>query len=216
MANPIFWSNVGVDVQTALGAAITISAISKASTAVVSYSGTIDPANGDYISLKVNGMYQVNDRVLRVANVNAAANTCELEGIDSTGFDTFTSGTFQIVTFGASMSTATDINVSGGDPEYADTTTIHDNVRKRAPTVVSPLSFQMDLLYDLSDAAYLEFNKAYQTKSTRAVRLRFSNGYKMVLTGYVSAAGVPTGQAQAVVKTKVSIEAQNMPQVYAS
>ena len=69
MADPIFWSNVGVDVQTALGSAITISAISKASTGVVSYTGT-DPTNGDYVLIAANGMTQVNDRIFRVANVN--------------------------------------------------------------------------------------------------------------------------------------------------
>jgi len=46
------------------------------------------------------------------------------------------------------------------------------------------------------------------------VRLRFGTGAKMLLLGYVAAAGVPTGQAQGVVQTKVSIEAQNMPTVY--
>lgn len=216
MATGLFWSNVGVDVQTALSSAITITAISKANPAVVSYSGGTDPSNGDYIVLSVNGMHQANDRILRVANVNAAGNTLELEGVDATGYDTFSSGSFQIVTFGASMTTVQGINVSGGDPEFSDITTVHDNVRKRVPTVVSPLQFSMDCRYDLSDAAYLELNRAYQAKTTRAIRLRFANGYKMLLTGYVAAAGVPTGQAQGVVQTKVSIEAQNVPQVYAT
>ena len=45
--------------------------------------------------------------------------------------------------------------------------------------------------------------------------LAFS-GHKMLLTGYVGAAGVPNGQAQGVVQTPVTIEAQNLPTVYAS
>ena len=102
MADPIFWSNVGVDVQTALASALTITAISKASTGVVSYTGT-DPTNGDYVLIAANGMTQVNDRIFRVANVNGAANTFELEGETTTDYGTFTSGSFKVIIFGASF-----------------------------------------------------------------------------------------------------------------
>lgn len=216
MANPIFWTNVGIDVQTALAAAITITNISKASTGVVSYSGATDPSNGDYVVVTANGMNEVNDRIFRIANVNGAANTFELENEDTTAYQTFVSGSFQVITFGASMTTAQTINVTGGDPEYADVTTIHDTIRKRAPTVVSPMSMAMDNLFDLTDPAFIELNKAYKAKAKRAVKLRFGTGAKMLLTGIPSAPGVPTGQAQGVVQMKITVEAQNMPTVYAT
>lgn len=190
-----------------------ISAITKANPGVVSYTG-LDPNNGDYVVLSVNGMYQLNDRIFRVANVNAAGNTFELEGEDTTLYDTFASGSFQVITFGASMQTAQNINVSGGEPEFADVTTIHDLVRKRVPTITSPLSFALDNIFDPSDPAFVELNKAFKAKAKRAIRLRFGTGAKMVLTGYAAAAGVPTGQAQGVVQTRMAIEAQNLPTFY--
>lgn len=213
---PIFWTNVGVDVQTALAAAITITNISKAATGVVSYSGGVDPANGDYIALTANGMSEVGDRVFRIASVNGAANTFELEGENTTDYQTFVSGSFQVITFGASLTIAQNIAVSGGDTEFADVTTIHDLVRKRVPTIVSPMSLAMDNIFDLTDPGFIELNKAHKSKTKRAIRLRFGTGAKMVLTGYASAAGVPTGQAQGVVQMKMAIEAQNLPTVYAS
>jgi len=216
MSNPIFWSNVGIDIQTALAAAITITNITKAATGVCTYSGATNPTTGDYIVLAANGMSEVNDRIFRVANVLTGPKTFELEGEDTTAYSTFVSGTLQVITFGASMTTAQTINVSGGEAEMADVTTIHDLVRKRVPTVVSPLSFAMDSLFDLTDPAFIEMNKAYKAKSKRAVRLRFGTGAKMLLTGYCSASGVPTGQAQGVVQMKLGIEAQNMPTVYSS
>lgn len=216
MANPIFWSNVGVDVQTALAAAITVTSVTKAATAVCTYSGATNPVNGDYISFTSNGMYELESRIFRVANVLTGPKTFELEGEDSTTYNTFISGSFQVITFGASMQTAQTINVSGGDPEFADITTIHDNTRKRTPTITSALSFGIDALFDLTDPAFIELNKAYKAKTKRAIRLRFGTGAKMLLTGYAAAAGVPTGQAQGVVQTKISIEAQNLPTVYAS
>ena len=213
---PIFWSNVGVDVQTALAAAITLSAISKAATGVCTYTGGTNPATGDYINLTANGMFQVNSRPFRIANVNTGAKTFELEGEDTTLYDTFTSGSFQIITYGASMAVAQNIAVSGGEPEFADVTTIHDNVRKRVPTIVSPLSLAMDSIFDLADPAFIELNKAYKSKTQRSIRLRFGTGAKMLLTGFATASGVPTGQAQGVVQMKLGIEAQNLPTVYAT
>lgn len=154
MATPNFWSNVSVSVQSAIATAITITGITKANPAVVSYSGVTDPANGDIITLSIQGMNQLNDVVARVANVNAAGNTLELEGIDSTLFNTFTSGSFQVVTLGTTISHLVDINASGGEPEFADTTTIHQQVRTRTPTVTSPLSYSMTGLWDPQDAGF--------------------------------------------------------------
>lgn len=212
----LFWSNVGVDVQTGLAAAITISNITKATTAVCTYTGATAPTNGDYVNLSINGMFELNGRTLRVANVLTGPKTFELEGEDSTTYSTFTSGTIQVITYGASMTTAQTINVSGGDPEFADLTTIHDNVRKKAPTINSELTLSMDNIFDLADPAFVELNKAYKAKTTRSIRLRFGTGPKMVLTAYASAAGVPTGQAQGVVQTKITLTAQGVPTLYAS
>lgn len=216
MATPIFWSNVGIDVQTALAAAVTLTAISKANPGVCTYSGADTINNGDFIIMTANGMFEVNDRVFRVANVNTAANTFELEGEDTTSYNTFTSGSVQVITFGASFNSVQNINVSGGEFEFADVTTIHDLVRKRVPTITSPLSFGMDNIFDLADPGFVELNKAYKAKAKRAIKLRFGSGAKMALLGYGGATGVPTGQAQGVVQTKCTVEAQNIPTVYAT
>lgn len=216
MGNAIFWTNVGIDVQTALAAAITISAITKATTGVCTYTGGVNPANGDYVNLTSNGMSEVNDRTFRIANVQVGPKTFELEGEDTTNYGTHITGSIQVVTYGASMTIAQTINVSGGEAEMTDTTTIHDIIRKRAPTVLSPLSLTMDGLFDLTDPAFIEMNKAYKAKAKRSIRLRFGTGAKMLLTGYCSAAGVPTGQAQGVVQMKLGVEAQNVPSVYSS
>ena len=213
MTTPIFWSNVGIDVQTALAATKTLTAITKASPPVVS-STAHGYANGDYLYLSVQGMFEVDMRVFRVAN--QTTNTFELEGQDSTTYTTFVSGTSAVITFGASMTTAQDVNFSGGDPEFADVTTIHDNVRRRVPTVVSSMSATISALYDRTDPAQIELAKATTAKTQRAIKLRFSNGNKLVGAAYCSAAGVPTGSAQEVVKTPISMEFQGLPTAYST
>ena len=70
-----------------------ITAITKANPAVVTYSGADTYANGDKVAITgVVGMGQVNNREFTVANVNTGANTFELSGVDSTNYDTYTSG----------------------------------------------------------------------------------------------------------------------------
>lgn len=210
-----FWSNVGIDVQTALATALTITGITKADPPVVTYTGT-DPNNGDFVVLDIVGMYQLDGVVARVANVDGVGNTFELEGLDSTTFETFVSGTAQVITFGASMTNVQEVNPSGGEPEFADITTIHQNIRTRVPVVTSPLSFSMTGLFDPSDAAMQELAVATRSITQRCFRFRFANGSRMVFQGYVSAPGVPTGSAQQAVQTPISIEAQGIPTVYAS
>jgi hypothetical protein len=211
-----FWVNTQIDVQTAAATPITITGITKANPAVVSYSTGTDPVNGDDVSIDCSGMIELDGRDFRVANVNGAGNTFELEGVDSTAFGTFTSGTATVKTLGASMTTVQDVGSSGGDFEFADLTTIHDDKRKRAPTVSSPFSLTLGCLFKPEDAAHIELGKANDTKSLRSVRIRWPSGRKALFRAYVGASGLPTGSAQEVVKTNVSFEGQGKPTFYAT
>lgn len=70
-----------------------ITGITKANPAVVTYDGADTYANGDKVVITgVVGMSQVNNREFTVANVDTGANTFELSGVNSTAYDTYTSG----------------------------------------------------------------------------------------------------------------------------
>lgn len=207
------WSNVAVAVQSALAAADTISAITKANPAVVT-STAHGLANGDYVLLSVQGMHQVDGRIFRVAN--QAANTFELEGVDSTLFDTFVSGSAQAITFGTTVTTVTGVQVSGGEFDKDETTTIHDAQRSQIPTVASPMAFSMESIWDVADAALIALEAASRAKTTRAVRITFSNGQKVLFNGYVGCTLVPTGTAPGKVVTPLSFDVQRRLTAYAT
>lgn len=210
------WSNVQIAMQSAIGSAVTINGITKASPGVVSYTGT-DPANGDYVFLAVQGMFQMNYRVARVANVNGAGNTFELEGIDTTAFDTFSSGTFQVLTFGTSITTATSISSSGGSFDFIDTTTIHNNARTQMPGLPSAATFTFDNIWDVSDTGLLALKTASDAQAQRAFKFTFgSGGQIMVFAGYVGANLLPGGSAQQLVTTSAAITMDGTPSYYAS
>lgn len=213
------WSNVAVAMQSALATAVVITGITKADPGVVSYTdaGSSDPSNGDYVLLSIQGMHQLNNRVARVANVNTTANTFELEGIDTTAFDTFSSGSFEVVTFGTSITTATSINASGGDFGFIDTTTIHDNVRTQIPDLPNAASFSMDNQWDVSNAGLIAMKDASDAQAMRAFKFTFgSGGQIMVFAGYVGASLLPAGQAQGLVTTSTVITMYGSASYYAS
>lgn len=71
----------------------TITGVTKANPAVVTYSGTDVISNGDKLLVRdVAGMVQINNRVVTVANLDTGANTFECSGLDSSSFTTYASG----------------------------------------------------------------------------------------------------------------------------
>jgi hypothetical protein len=214
MSDPIFWSNVQVKIGASHGTALTISGITKANPAVVTYTGT-DPANGDYMILPdTAGMVELKNRVFRIAGVDATANTFQLEGEDSSSYTTFISGTAVPVATFDSMTTVQDINASGGDPTFADVTTIHDQIQRRVPTVFSPSSYTFGCIFDPADAAMKRLVSITKQRVPEAVIFVFSDGAQFAFYAYAAASGAPTGSAQQVVKTNVSLESQGLPNVY--
>jgi hypothetical protein len=214
MATVTKWSNVAVAMQSALAAADTISGITKANPGVAT-STSHGLSNGDYVYLTVNGMHQLNDRVVRVANV--AANTFELEGVDTTAFDTFTSGTAEAVTFGTSITTATTVSSDGGNFDFIDTTTIHVNARSQVPGLPNATTYNMDHLWDPADAGQIAMKSASDAQARRAFKFTFGTGGKiMVFAGYVGFNGAPGGSAQDKVTTPSTITSNGKPTYYAS
>jgi hypothetical protein len=214
------WSNVAIAMQSALAAAKTITAITKATPGVVS-STAHGYSNGDYVRITAQGMWQLNARVFRVCSV--ATDSFGLEdvssgvGISTASFDTFTSGSAEKITFGNSITTATSMNVSGGNFAMIDTTTIHGNQKSQIPGLPDPLSATFENLWDPTDAGQAAMKAASDAQGERAFKFTFGTGGKiMVFCGYVGFAGAPQGQAQDKVTTSAVITCQGTPTYYSA
>jgi hypothetical protein len=209
------WSNVAVAIQSAAAASVTINSITKASPGVVGYTGT-DPSDGAYVRVTAQGMSQVDGRVFRVASANAGADTFALEGETTTGYGTFSSGGFEVITFGTTMSTARGLSASGGDFSFIDVTTIHDNVAKQVPGVASAATYTFESIWDASDAGLVALKAASDSQAQRAIRFTFANGQIVVFNGYIGATLLPTGNAQDLVTTSVVVTMYGRPTIFAS
>jgi hypothetical protein len=207
------WSNVQVAIQSALSADKTITGITKANPGVVT-STAHGLTNGDYVLLDVLGMWQLDERVIRVAGVTT--DTFQLEGEDTTNFDTFSSGTAKKITFGTTMTTATGLTANGGDFDFIDVTTIHDNIKKQIPGIANPVSYQFENIWDPSDTALIALKLASDNQAQRAIRFTFANAQKVLFSGFVGATLIPVGNALDKVTTSVAISAFGRPTIYAS
>lgn len=209
------WTNVAVAIESAAASPVTINTISKASPGVVGYTGT-DPSDGDYIKVTAQGMNQVDGRVFRVDNVVGGSNTLELEGENTSAYNTFSSGSFEVLTFGTSLATATSLSASGGEFSFIDVTTIHDAVAKQVPGIASAATYTFESIWDVSDAGLIALKAASDAQAQKAIRFTFANGQKVVFNGYIGCTLLPTGNAQDKVITSVVVTMYGRPSVYAS
>lgn len=214
MANISKWSNIAVAMQSAIAAAVTISGITKASPGVATTSTSHGYSNGDYVLLTAQGMYQVDKKVVRVAGVTST--TFQLEGIDTTLFGTFSSGTCEKLTFGTTFGTLTSLSASGGDFDFIDTTTIHAQVKTQIPGLANPAKYSFESYWDVSDAGLLAAKAASETQAQRGFLFTFPNGQKAVFAGYIGCTLLPTGSSQDLVKTSVDITAFGTPTYYST
>lgn len=206
MSNSI-WKNVSIAVESARGSALTISSITKATTPVLTYTGT-DPSNGDYfLLLGIVGMVELEGTVVRVKNVNGAGNTFEFDGvIDSSAFGAAaTGGSAYPISFGTALSKAVSVNSGGGQVEYIDQTTIHVNQRVEVAGLSSPIAWDFDCLWDPSDPGLAALYNAYASGASKCIRATFQNGYKFAFYGDISCGLVPGGSAQNNVTTPVGM-----------
>jgi hypothetical protein len=89
----------------------TISGITQANPAVLTYNGSDTYSNGDIVYLSgINGMTELNDERYTVANVNTGTNTFELSGVNSTGYTAYSSGGLvkEIISSAASFLTSNE------------------------------------------------------------------------------------------------------------
>jgi hypothetical protein len=215
MPNVYKWSNVQIGIQTALGAANIITAISKASPGVATANGHA-LATGDFYRMDVEGMYQVDDRVFRASGVGS--NAFALEGEDTSLYDTFSSGNAKAITFGTFMATVRGLTAGGGDFDFIDITTVHDNIRKQIPGMPQASTYTLENLWDATDAALIALKAASDNQQLLAFRFGFAGGTgpKVVFLGYVGATLLPTGSAQDVVVTPVAITMFGRPTIYSA
>lgn len=215
MANAQVLRNAVVEIQTALGSAITITAISKATEAVVT--GTHGLSVGDLVVISgVVGMTQINNRVIRVSAVSTTVSfTCE--DLNSTNWSTYVSGgTANEVTTLTTFDNISNLNLPDAPPDQIDITAISDDERQVVFGHAAAQTGTFDLIADPLQAAVVEVGVAQDAGTRRAFRVTLQSGYVAIFNAFVSGGKGFSGGVGAAGTGQVSLTLRNAPQWFAS
>ena len=192
MATVYLWKEVPVTMQSAVAAAKTITAITKADPGVVTATAH-GYENGDIIHIEVEGMREVDDRIFKVAN--KTTDTFELQGENTIDYQDFSSGTAKKLTMSTSVTTIKELSASEGNFDMQDVTTIHDGSKKEVPGLPGASNYNMTMLWDPSNAAHKAMALASRLQSKLAFKFQFGSAV-MFFIGYVGFKGAPGGATQ--------------------
>lgn len=201
-------SGLKLFMESAIATAKTISGITKAAPGVVS-STTHGFVNNDIVLLEVQGMVELNGRLFKVVNV--AADTFQLAGVDgTTGIDTtlyntFSSGTAKKVTLGTSITGVQEFTFSGGDIKTVDTTTVNDLVDTQIVVGAAAQAADLTMQWDPSSAAQQAMISAFQTRANKGFKVMWPDGAFVLWYGTVGYTGAPGGGKQGVTTSPAKI-----------
>lgn len=201
-------SGLKLFMESAIATAKTISGITKAAPGVVS-STTHGFTNNDIVLLEVQGMVELNGRLFKV--VNSAADSFQLAGVDgSTGIDTtlyntFSSGTVKKVTLGTSITGVQEFTFSGGDIKTVDTTTVNDLVDTQIVVGAAAQAADLTMQWDPSSAAQQAMIAAFQTRANKGFKVMWPDGAFVLWYGTVGYTGAPGGGKQGVTTSPAKI-----------
>lgn len=201
-------SGLKLYMQSAIAAAATISAITKAAPGVLTSTGHTF-VNGDVVLLEVQGMVELHGRLFKV--VNKATDTFQIAGVDgttgvdTTNFNTFSSGTAKKVTLGTSINGVQDFNFSGGEIKTEDSTTVNDLIDTQIVVGATAQSADMTMQWDPSDAAQQAMIAAFSTRANKAFKCLWPDGAFALWYGTVGYTGAPGGGKQGITTSPAKI-----------
>jgi hypothetical protein len=214
-ATSLVLRNAVVQIQSALAASKTITAISKASAAVVT--ATHDYSAGDYVLIQsVVGMTQMNDRVVRVLSVSTTVSfVCE--AVVSTNYTTYTSGgTAKKITFGTSFDNITQLDLPDSSPDEIDITSIHDDERQLVFGHASAQKGTLSLIANPLATAVVEVQTADLAAERRAFLVTLSSGQKALFNAYCSGGAGFSGGVGTAGTAQIALTLRNKPQWFSS
>lgn len=192
MSKFITLSNVEVTVQGAVAVKKNVTAMTKASPAVLTAAGH-GLVVGDYVAVDLPGVKGLNPSVVRVSAVTADAVT--LEGVDTTAAGAFGGGTIEKVHFDTPISTLMDIQANGGEAKKITRQTIHDDQETEVVVGRTAASFTSNSYVKLGDLGLAKLRELTEKGQTAAVMFKFQGGERYVFLSAVFLGDMPTGGA---------------------
>lgn len=196
--------------------AFTTNAGSNAAEAVVLMASTTGLASGDAVEL-TSAWGLLTGRVVRLKTVTANTSVV-LEGVDTTDLGRFPAnagaGTMRKVNTWTQISQLTEeINISGGDQEYANATTLDDRVRRQIPKTRSPINATFNAYFDSTLPWFPLLKNISDASREAAFRMIYPNGGRTLGNANWSLLDVPT-VSDSTLRAKIDLSFSSLPITY--
>lgn len=203
-----------VAIASTYGSTITVSAISNASSMVATFSASHGVVANDYVEF-TSGWDRLNQRVLKAGSVATNDVTFAVDTSSTSRYPAGSgTGTAREVTAWTNIGQIQkDIQVGGGDQQYADITTLSDVIDKQIPTRRRPITVSLPLFFDNSLSYVNVVRTAAETAAVTAVRFTYPNGTVLVANAYWSYQEVPTIQDETL-RGQIDMTFAALPAVY--
>ncbi len=211
-------SGLKLYMESAIGVAKTITAITKAAPGVVSSTGHGFIA-GDTVLLEIQGMVELNGKLVKVGTVPTVdsfqiAGVDGSTGVDTTLYSTFSSGTAKKVTLGTSITGVQDFSFSGGEIKTVDTTTVNDIQDTQIVVGATAQSADVTMQWDPAAAAQQAMIAAFATRANKGFKCLWPDGAFVLWYGTVGYTGAPGGGKQEVTTSPAKITMLGSLSVY--
>jgi len=183
---------IRVEIAATYASDIAITSVSLASPGVATKvaHGLLDGAVGYWNT--VVGMVQLEDQATRV--YAKAADTFQLQGLNTTNYSAFTSGNFKPVATWSTLGEVTSYEIGGGSSDKLDVTTLLDVVKKEELGLLPVQSVTMNVIaQDSPSAAMLLIEAAVQSQTKVTVRMTLPSGAVRIFRAEPSLPGENVG-----------------------
>ncbi len=197
-----------VSIASTYGAAKTFSSISNATQAVASYAADPGHIVGEILEV-TSGWGRLNGRVVRVAAISGAGPyLVTFEDVDTSDTAKYPAaggaGTTREISAWTEITQIKSLSAGGGDPKYADITTIADVTERQMPTTRGAVTIDMETFDDPTLTHFAIVVAAADANTITAMKMAFANGSTLYANAYWSVQKVPGIAKNEALTTKIN------------
>lgn len=200
---------------TAYATALTVTAASNASAAVLTVTNTL--AINDYVEF-TSGWSRANNRIFRLSAVSGT--TVTLEGFDTTSTTLFPigsgTGSIRKINTWTQITQIMGCTSSGGEPQYQTYSFLEQDYDSQIPTTTSAQSLALEIADDPALAGYQALKTVAQTRAVTALRATLPAGGFILYNGIFAFDETPTLTKGNLMAVKAGVALQGRPVRYAT
>lgn len=204
-----------VAIESGSAAAVTISAITNASPAVVTTSSAHGLSTGDFVEI-VSGWSRLTNKIVRVTMLTTT--TFSIDGYDTTSTTIYPAaggvGTVAKVSGWTQLSQILTSASNGGEQQFLEYQLLESDSQKRIPTFKNAAGLTFSVADDNSLPGYILASTANDDRLPRGVRITLPSGSILLYNCYISLNKTPSLSVNELMACEVTMSMLNEPVRY--